>query len=186
MDKTKRDNNNKHNKTNLTLSIDQNVLDEIKKDSDRQGLSVNAKVNSIMTKYVSFYRLVEELECTIIPSKLWGPMVDNVEEEKLFNLFNNEGVGAIYSIFLNNNVPMTLDNFIKYCFQEICLWAGMYSSFRVFKENGQITLLFEHKYGPKWSKLLGNTFTTLIKIMLNHKAESQVLPNTVRITVQEK
>lgn len=185
MEETK-ENIAKNHKTNLTLSIDNHTLNEIKKDSERQGLSVNAKVNAIMSKYVSFYRLIEELEFSIVPSKLWGPMVDSVEEEKLFNLFNNEGIGAIYSIFLNNNVPMTLDNFIKYCFEETCLWAGMYSSFRVFKENGQITLIFEHKYGPKWSKLLSNTFTTLIRIMLNHKAESQMLQNTVRITVQEK
>jgi len=181
-----RETNHKNAKTNLTLSIDNHILNEIKKDSERQGISINAKVNAIMSKYVSFYRLVEELECCTVPSKLWGQMVDYVEEEKLFNLFNNEEIGAIYSIFLNNNVPMTLDNFIKYCFEEICLWSGMYSSFRVFRENGTITLIFEHKYGPKWSELLSSTFTNLIRIMLNHKTESQMLQNTVRITVQEK
>ena len=176
----------KNDRVNLTLSIDQNVIDEIKRDSERQGLSVNAKVNTIMTKYVSFYRLIEEQECSIIPSKLWGQMVDAIEEEKLLNLLNGEGVGAIYSIFLNNNIPMTLDNFIKYCFQEICLWSGMYSSFRVFNESGQVTLVFEHKYGPKWSRLISNTFTMMIRTMLNRKAESQVLPNTVKIIIQQK
>jgi len=175
-----------NNKTNLTLSVDHAILDEIKKDSERQGLSINAKVSSVLNKYVLFYRIIEDQECSVIPSRLWGPMVQMVDEEKMLDLINNEGIGAIYSIFLNNNVPMTLDTFIKHCFEEICLWSGLYHSFRMFREGGQLILVFEHKYGIKWSRIIGNAFTNMIRIMLNHRADSQVLPNTVRITVQEK
>ncbi len=174
-----------NNKANLTLSIDNSLLEEIKKEAERNGTSINSRVNAILTKYVKFYKMTEELESSVIPAKIWISMLDLMDENGLKDVLNNEGVGTIYSIFLNNNVSMTLDNFVKYCCQEICLWAGMYSSFRNFKENGHVTLVFEHKFGVKWSRVLGETFSNFIRIMLSRPTEFEILPNTVRIKVKE-
>ena len=185
-DKSNKSNPVKSVKSNLTLSIDNHLLEEIKKDTERQGISVNSKVNSILAKYVSFYRITEEMECSIIPSKLWILMLDLMDEEKLLNILNTEGISALYSIFLNNNIPLTLENFIKHCCQEIFLWSGMYSSFRRFDGSKEFTLIFEHKYGIKWSRILSTNFTNFLRIVLDRKAESQILPNTVRITITKK
>ena len=175
-----------NNKANLTLSIDSRLLDEIKEDSDLQGVSINSKVNAILTKYMSFYKISEELECSIIPSKLWSSMLDLMDGAKLLNILNNECVDVTYSMFLNNNVQTTLDSFIKNYCQEIGLWCGMYSSFRKFNEKDQVTLVFEHRFGSKWSKILGEVLINIIRTMLNYSAEVQILPNIVRIIVQEK
>lgn len=174
-----------NNKANLTLSIDNSLLEGIKNEAEQSGTSINSRVNAILTKYVKFYKTAEDLESSIIPAKIWLLMLDLMDENKLKNVLNNEGVGTIYSIFLNNNVSMTLDNFVKYCCQEICLWSGMYSSFRIFREHGYITLVFEHKFGIKWSRVLGETFSNFIRIMLNRPAEFEILPSTVRIKIKE-
>src|SRR6185312_10099574 len=160
-----------NSKSNITLSIDHNILDEIKKDSVMQNLSLNAKVNAILAKWVSFYRIAEDLECSMIPSKSWASMIDLMDETKLLNILNNEGITTMYSMFIHNNTPLTLNSVIKYCFQEMALWSGMYSTFRQFDNHNHIDLIFEHKYGIKWSKILENAFTNIIRIMLDHTTE---------------
>jgi hypothetical protein len=68
----------------------------------------------------------------------------------------------IMSIFEQNGIP-TIDNLIKYCFERISLWAGAYNVFRYHTEgSGKIELVFEHKFGIKWSRILGSGFSKLI------------------------
>jgi hypothetical protein len=186
MKNAKSDNKQKNNKSNLTISVNNDVLIQIKNDADLHGLSINAKVNSILAKYVSFYRIAEDMESSVIPAKIWTLMVDLMDEAKLLDILNNEGIGTFYSIFLNNSIPLTTENFIKYCCQEIFLWSGMYSSIRQFESSRDITLVFEHKFGIKWSRVMASAFSNIIKILLNHSTETQILPNTVKIIIHKK
>jgi predicted HicB family RNase H-like nuclease len=49
-------------KATVNLFIDENVIGELKKEADYHGISLNAKVSSILTKHVNFYRHAEALE----------------------------------------------------------------------------------------------------------------------------
>lgn len=169
-------------KTNVTLAVDSQIVDELKKDADLFGISLNTKIGSILSKHVTFYRHTERQECSVVPSTVWGTIVEIVEEEKLAKILEQE-TSSLYTILLHNKTPMTLQSCIKYCFEGICLWSGMYCSIRTFEEESQITLIFEHKFGLKWSKALGEAFVRLVAMMHPRPAAFEAYSNTLKIVV---
>jgi hypothetical protein len=56
-------------KSNITLAVDTEVLNILKNISEGEGLSINSKINSILWKYISFYKYVEQDGSLIIPSR---------------------------------------------------------------------------------------------------------------------
>jgi hypothetical protein len=49
----------KSKKTNVTLALDDYVIREIKKEAKDSGQSLNVKINGILRKHASFYRVTE-------------------------------------------------------------------------------------------------------------------------------
>ena len=60
----------KNKKSNITLAIDVEILDMVKNIAEGKGLSINAKINSILWKYVTFNKYIEQDCSFIIPSRL--------------------------------------------------------------------------------------------------------------------
>jgi len=174
-------------KSNLTLSIDNKMISRLKNDAETQGLSVNAKVNSILSKYMLFYKRAEEQKFVTIPSKVYASMLEEFDDEKAHKLIHDTVSAMMPSVFIQNNIPVTLDNLIKYSFQSISLWSGVYNHFNFYKNaNGDLSLIFEHNFGERWSKVLGISFSNLINAMLGLSAEYKAIPNMVSINVKTK
>jgi len=79
--------NNK--KSNITLAVDTDVIDTIKNISEGEGLSINSKINSILCKYTSFYKYVEQDSSLIIPSRSVKFFIENIDEEKWIQEYSN-------------------------------------------------------------------------------------------------
>lgn len=172
----------KSKKTNVTLSVDSQIVEELKKDADLFGISLNTRISGILSKHVTFYRHTERQECSIIPSTIWGTIVEIVDEEKLGKILEQK-IDSLYTILLHNNKPLTLQGCIKYCFEGICLWSGMYCSVRTFEEKSVTSVIFEHKFGLKWSKALGDAFVRLISMMHPRPARFEAYSNTLKIII---
>lgn len=69
-------------KSNITLAIDSEIQSVIKNVSEAEGLSVNSKINSILWKYISFYKYVEQDTSLIVPSRSVNFFVENIDEDK--------------------------------------------------------------------------------------------------------
>jgi len=174
-------------KSNLTLSIDKTMISSLKNDAEIQGLSVNAKVNSILSKYMLFYKHTEEQKAVTVPSKVYASMLEEFDDEKAQKLVHDMVSARIPSVFIQNNIPFTLDNLIKYSFQSISQWSGVYNHFNFYKNaNDDLSLIFEHNFGERWSKVLGISFSNLINTMLGLSARYKAMPNMVSINVKTK
>ena len=174
-------------KSNLTLSIDNKMISRLKNDAEIEGLSVNAKVNSILSKYMLFYKRAEEQKSVTVSSKVYALMLEEFDDEKAQKLVHDTASVMIPSVFIQNNIPFTLDNLIKYSFQSISLWSGVYTHFNFYKNaNGDLSLIFEHNFGERWSKVLGISFANLINTMLGLSAEYKAMLNMVSINVKTK
>lgn len=173
-----------NNKSNITLSVDAQILKEVQGEAKMEGVRANAKINTIFTKHVLFYRYSELQEMMIIPPKIFTAMFEMIDEDKMIYLLNNVAIDTMPSVFAHSNIDPTIDNLIKYCFEGIFVWGGMCSSFRHYvDEHGYRCLVLEHKYGIKWSNILAITFSDFIKIHLNLDSEYKVMPSTVIIKV---
>lgn len=174
------------NRLNVTLSLDTELFNELKKESDIQSTSVNARINAILAKHVQFYRIMDELDRNIIPQNVFAAMLEIMDEEELCKIMKNKSVSSLYSICAHNGIPLTLDNIQKYLFQQIGLWTGMFSAFHSYIDRDKtINLTFEHRYGIKWSRALGRTFSVMLENMLSVKISCEIMGNTIRIKILE-
>ena len=170
-------------KSNLTISVDGNSIEKIKELAKSQGISLNAMVNDIIERHVYFYRITEEMECSIIPRNVWQSMLELIDEDDFKKILSGEGIASIYSIFVNGNIPLTLENLITQLCEKVGIWCGMYSSFLYIRGSDSLTLIFEHNRGLKWSKILENAFVNVIHVMLSLQAKSETTPNYMKIKI---
>jgi hypothetical protein len=154
----------KKSKTNLTISLDNNLLEEIKIESQDRGMSINAYLNESLQRYILFYRHVIKQGGLVIPRGFFVSLLDLIDEEKINKIFEREGgYDVVISILAQNKIPVTLDNLIRYVFEGISFWAGAYNKFSHQKDkNYKTRLFFEHRYGIKWSNAFGSETTRLI------------------------
>lgn len=174
-------------KSNVTISTDKKIFDEIKKNAKNKGQSVNALLNNVITKYVLLYGPVEEQDGIILPHKFFSGLLEYIPDDNLVKLLYGEGFEVVRSIFVQGGISLTMDNLIKYMFEGIALWAGTYYKFRkYYDDDGWLCLAFEHRYGIKFSKALGLAFSDIIKNILNHNAEHKVTSSTILVRVNIK
>jgi hypothetical protein len=69
-------------KSNITLAIDSEIQKIVKNIAEAEGLSINSKINSILWKYISFYKYVEQDSSLIVPSRSVDFFIENIDEDK--------------------------------------------------------------------------------------------------------
>jgi hypothetical protein len=174
-------------RSNITLSLDSHVLEEVRKNAGAQNTSVNALINDVLSKHVFFYKYMAEQKSVVIPSRIYSSMVKTLDEEKQIELMKRVSLEIIPSIFTHHNISFTISNLIKYCFEGIGLWAGMYSTFSYHTdEKNHLCLVFEHHYGTKWSRIIAESISNFIENSLSCSTEQKILQNIVVIKVLDK
>ena len=68
-------------KIEITISLESNILNQIKNDSISQLLTTNSKINSILRKHIDFYRSVEIHGLLVIPKEIHRKLIEQVNEE---------------------------------------------------------------------------------------------------------
>ena len=62
-----------------------------------------------MKKYIQLYKKSEEYETLILPKEFFQFALDNIEENKMIEFFNNILSGMIPTILHHFGVPITLE-----------------------------------------------------------------------------
>jgi hypothetical protein len=76
-------------KSNITLAIDAEVQNIVKNMAEGEGLSINSKINSILWKYITFYKYVEQDGSLIVPSRSVHFFIENIDEDKWIEEYSN-------------------------------------------------------------------------------------------------
>lgn len=110
-----------------------------------------------------------------------------VVDEKMIEWLHKANNEIWPSVMIRDNVPTDIENFVEYSFGNIAKMAGLFSTFRHHIDNeGHLCLIFEHKFGIKWSKMISEVFSESLANLFKIEVKSQALQNTVVITVLEK
>jgi hypothetical protein len=174
-------------RTTITLALDNGIVKELRKQAELDRSSLNSKVNSVLEKYVGFYKHAELLDSVVIPQKQFQAMLDLMDETELTKILKADGSAAVLSILNFLGIPHTLDNMIEYCFSRVIRWSGAYNSFNYYvNKQGHTCLVFEHKFGIKWSRIMAEAHSSTIEAVLQYPTEKRVMPSTVVIRVMER
>ncbi len=177
----------KTSKTNVNLSLDSQVIEAIREEADESGTSLNYRINTILKKYIQLYKKSEEYETLILPKEFFQFALDNIEENKMIEFFNNILSGMIPTILHHFGVPITLENIIKYFLSNVGSGAGAHSGATQYTdEEGHKCIVLRHVYTLKWSKIICSTLSKQIADLLHCHCECETLPKSVIIKILEK
>jgi hypothetical protein len=158
-------------KSNITLAIDTEIQNVLKNIAEGEGLSINSKINSILCKYVSFYKYTEQDGSLIIPSRSVDFFIENIDEEKWIQEYSDTLEEIVPFFFLELNAEKTLENTLKFVFDRLLAYGGSYKGYSYHVDNdGYLNLVFRHEYGIKWSRILSTVYTRFIQRTLNQPA----------------
>jgi hypothetical protein len=158
-------------KSNITLAIDTEIQNILKNMAEGEGLSINSKINSILWKYVSFYKYVEQDSSLIIPSRSVNFFIENIDEEKWIQEYSDTLEEIVPFFFLELKAEQTLENILKVVFDRLLAYGGSYKGYSSHVDNdGYLNLVFRHEYGIKWSRILSTVYTRFIERTLNQPA----------------
>jgi hypothetical protein len=158
-------------KSNITLSIDTEILNMVKNAAESEGLSVNSKINSVLWKYTTFYKYVEQDSSLIIPSRSVPFFIENIDEGKWIEEYSSMLEEIVPFFFLELKTAQTLENTLKVVFDRLLVYGGSYIGYSCQSdEDGNMNLVFRHKYGIKWSRILSAVYTRFIRKTLNRPA----------------
>jgi hypothetical protein len=158
-------------KSSITLALDTEILDLVKNIAEGEGLSINSKINSILWKYVSFYKYVEQDNSLIIPSRSVNFFIENIDEEKWIQEYSDTLEEIVPFFFLELKAEQTLENTLKLVFDRLLAYGGSYKGYSCHVDNdGYLNLVFRHEYGIKWSRILSTVYTRFIQRTLNQPA----------------
>jgi hypothetical protein len=166
-------------KSNITLAIDSQIQNVIRNIAEDEGLSVNSKINSILWKYISFYKYVEQDRSLVVPSRSVNFFLENIDEDKWIKEYMDMLEEIIPLFFLELKAAQTLENTLKVVFGRLLAYGGSYKGFSChLDKDGIMNLVFQHEYGMKWSRILSAVYTRFIQRTLNQPAYPLKLAQT--------
>lgn len=177
----------KNSKVTVNLLIDENIIDVLKNDAKSKGTSLNARINGILTKYINFFQRAEEFEACIITSRQFAAFLEMMDEDKTAEIMKIEGTEAQIANFHHHSIPITLDSVLEVTFANLALNPGVITKFSQYEdEEGYKCLVFDHKYGMKWSRIIWKVFSYMLEQMAHVHSSLTLLPNTVLMRIPLK
>ncbi len=96
-------------KTTITFSIDSDLIDYVEKESKAKGTSLNALMNSIITKYIFFHKPGQEVGIQFIPKKSFLFLINRVDELEHAKHIEDHLYEFIQVYLHDRKLPLTLE-----------------------------------------------------------------------------
>lgn len=175
------------NKTNMTISVDGQVGDEIRQYAEKQGLSTNSLVNKILKDYVMFGKYFQDHIPVMIAPKIFSHLLEEVDEKIWIKSWEIALMQVTPEVFAMHNLEPTLDNLVRHLLGDIGPRVGIFDKF-TFHENEakNYKLVMVHKYGIKWSRVLATSFSNMLVKAFPVKVTTQVSANTLTMEIHKK
>ncbi|MGD0146679.1 MAG: hypothetical protein ABSB53_07505 [Nitrososphaerales archaeon] len=145
------------NKTHLrTIRIPESLERSLEKEAADESTTVNAKINSILSRHYNWDKKIQEFGYAEIPKSLLMSMLEGLDDKTLARI-GREVIPTLWKdlaeFWSQGTSPESVISFM-----------GTRSKFnpgsqtRITQEEGVYTIVFHHEFGPKWSIMAKNAF----------------------------
>lgn len=174
-------------KTTVNLFIDSKVIQELKTEAKGKNMSLNAVINTILTKYTQFYKYSDELEVCMMPKSHYRFIVNNINEKKHTQSIAQDLLQWIPLYLNQRNIPVTLENIIKYSFEIFAVGGRVIDSFSHYVDNdGKTNLVFKHDFGLRFSRMAGAATCQVLNELLSLHFTFKPFHNNFVLRVAER
>ncbi len=155
-----------------SVRIPQELEEVLSKDAEVKGLSVNALVSTILTKYAQWDRYAEKFGLVTITRTGLRALVDSLDEETMVRLAEEMGSLNPREMTMFWFKKLSLDTFFSYL-NLICRY-GRIGEYEVEMEGRNCTILLHHGLGPNMSQWLGHFYTQAIREIVGVVPKAEV------------
>lgn len=162
----------------LTLRIDKELLDELRKESDEKDLSLNTLANQIIKLYIKWYSPAQRAGIMFIPKCFLASIMESLADYEISKISDEFKKGGYQETLLlmsqEYSLPVILELF------DTWLHVSNMQYSRELNE-GTLTYIINHGLGKKWSLLLEKSFGYLVDDLGIKDAKFYVTNGTVTI-----
>jgi len=176
-------NKRKRQTESITLRIEKEMLDDLRKESEQKTVSINTLTNQIIKSYIKWYSPAQRAGIMFVPKCLLIPIIDNLAEyqmERLAEQFRKSGYEeTLLMMSKEYSLPIILDLFDS--------WLNV-SNMQFDRESseGSLTYIINHGVGRKWSLFLEKVFWYIVEDLGITGARFDVTDGTVTIKINLK
>lgn len=135
-----------------TMRISDYINTLLEKDADFKGVSVNALISMIMTKYVEWDRYIERFGGITLRPQAIKEILEAVDDDKLAEIAKHSGSRFPKEFVLFWFKKANLDTYLK-SLRLTCKYKG-YARYELDTDGSEYTVILIHDLGVKWSNFL--------------------------------
>lgn len=153
-----------------SIRIPQNLETTLSKDAEAKGLSVNALVSAVLTKYAEWDRYAEKFGFVTITRTGFRALHDALEKDVLVKLAEELGSQNPREMTMFWFKKLNLETFLSYL-NLICRY-GRIGEYETEMNGNTCTILFHHGLGLNMSRYMAHFLSEAIREIV------QVVPRT--------
>jgi hypothetical protein len=164
----------------LTLRIDKELFDLLRKESEQKMVSLNSLTNLIINSYIKWYLPAQRAGIMFLPKSVLNTIIDTLPEyqiERIADHFRKTGYEeTLLMMSKEYSLPVIMDLFDS--------WLSV-SNMQFNREvsEGAITYIINHGIGRKWSLFLEKVFWYIVNDLGIKGAQFDVTDGTVTIKI---
>lgn len=165
-----------------TIRLTQELDSLLQKDSRTKGISVNALISELITKYATWDRFTDKFGFVQVARRTFRHIVNAVDDEQLAKIAEKLGAEmpeAITSFFLHKlnfeTLVATLSLFERYSGLQV---------HEMETEEGQCTITFHHELGRNWSVFLKHFMNEYFKTGLHVAPNTSIVGDSVVLSLR--
>jgi hypothetical protein len=160
-----------------SIRIRPDLLDTLTRDAAVKGISVNALVTSILSRYAEWDRFGEKFGLVTITKAGYVAMLDAIPDDALDELAKRNGAQNPRDVALFWFKRLGLDGFLSYL--NLISRYGRTFEVETDRQGSEVTLLFHHDLGPKQSRFLLHFMSEAIHAVVGVYPRGQLGRNSV-------
>ncbi|MCI4355393.1 MAG: hypothetical protein L3K06_08535 [Thermoplasmata archaeon] len=160
-----------------SIRIRREIQQTLERDAASKGISVNALMNAILTRYVEWDRFTEKFGSVTIAKTGYLAMFEAIPDEEIDRLGDLVGGSNPRDMTLFWFKKLGLDAFLQYL--NLVARYGRTIEYEVERQGSEVTLLIRQEFGARHSRYLVHFFTAAIHAIVGTVPRAQMGRNSV-------
>ncbi|UCC58418.1 MAG: hypothetical protein JSW14_00355 [Candidatus Bathyarchaeum sp.] len=165
-----------------SFRIDEEWMEALHEEAEREGISVNALMNKILQQYSRNYRHAGRYGVVILTRPTFASIIRSCSNEALTETAKASGSTRTKDALRTLGIPSTHDSLVAFIRDNLGEYAGWFKFNHHITENKEM-LHLRHVFGNKWSIFIAEAISTMFEFILNKKVTTEISNFTATITI---
>lgn len=172
----------KRRTTGFSLRIDEEWLETLREEADREGISVNALTNRVLKNYCLNWRWIERFGIILITRSTLADIIGCCPDERIKETAKISGSTRAKDMFRTMGIHPTYDQVTQFIENNLGKSANWFDYNQYSRGRTEIIHL-RHEMGRKWSLFIANQVSTMLESLLDKTAKTEIFDNTATLEI---